>query len=222
MSTKGISECTSTNKMRGRLIVGKSSGSHALVTFCPSFTVLSYSFYQAIIFSQAETDTGSLFFPYLGEISTKRNWKFENEVIREVFNRQKWGKKSPEFCTWFSACSQEYRRMIKDFHFPYFDSQIWLHLPRDDSHFFFSFSYGWWPLWLLTKVPKTNTGRNKKKFAHVFVLCQGPGLGFRVLWPGLRPFNGSDWIEWKSTAPGSDLERRYVCVCERMTSWQKV
>jgi hypothetical protein len=40
MSKKGISECSSTNKMRGRLIVGKSCGSHALVTFCPSFTVL--------------------------------------------------------------------------------------------------------------------------------------------------------------------------------------
>jgi hypothetical protein len=40
VSRKGISECTSTNKMRGRLIVGKSCGSHALVTFCPSFTVL--------------------------------------------------------------------------------------------------------------------------------------------------------------------------------------
>jgi hypothetical protein len=72
MSKKGISECTSTNKIRGRLIVGKSSGSHALVTFCPSFTVLCYSFYQAIIFSQAETDTGSHFF-YFGEILTKRN-----------------------------------------------------------------------------------------------------------------------------------------------------
>jgi len=54
----------------------------------------------------------------------------------------------------------------------------------------------------------------KNKIAHVFVLCQGPGLGFRVLWPGLRPSNGSDWTEWESTAPASDLERRYLCVCE--------
>jgi len=72
--------------------------------------------------------------------------------------------KLPNFYIWFSVCSQKYRRTIKICASYLVCSQIWLHVLRDDCHFFHLFlwliatlptsSYGWSFLWLQTKIPQ--------------------------------------------------------------------
>jgi hypothetical protein len=68
--------------------------------------------------------------------------KLKNNKLCELL-----GLQSPDFCTWFSFCSQNKRRIIKDLYFIFgVYSQIWLNVPamittfstsslRDDSHF---------------------------------------------------------------------------------------
>jgi hypothetical protein len=81
------------------------------------------------------------------------NLKFQkNKWIWKVFNRQKWEKNNKNhqiFIIGFSMCSSQkiYRRMTKDSYWIFgLNTQIWLNLPRDDSHFFKIF------LWLITAL----------------------------------------------------------------------
>ncbi len=54
----------------------------------------------------------------------------------------------------FQCVSMKIEGWLKDFtpHLVY--SQIWLNLPRDDPHFFYTFSIGWSPLRLHKEIPK--------------------------------------------------------------------
>ncbi len=76
------------------------------------------------------------------------------------FNHQKLSKKrkkSLNLYIWFSMSSHKYRRMAKDkcaSNLVY--SHIWLHVPKDGSHFFYMFLV-WSPICLYKKNSKKNT-----------------------------------------------------------------
>jgi hypothetical protein len=95
------------------------------IEFIPSLFEVSFLFGVSPQNSLPACSQWALFL--IGEVLSKRkfwDFKFEKEMILNVFSHQKWGrkkiikiKKTPCLYTWFSLCSQKYKKMIKDLYF---------------------------------------------------------------------------------------------------------
>jgi len=77
--------------------------------------------------------------------------------------------KLPNFYIWFSVCSQKYRRTVKICASYLVCSQIWLHVLRDDCHFFhlflwFDCHFAYIFLWMIISLATNkNSWKTKKK-----------------------------------------------------------
>ncbi len=78
-------------------------------------------------------------------VFSEENSKFKNGLVWRFVITIKWKKviKVTKSLYLVFNVYPKYGRMIKDLYFIFYYSQIWLNLPRDDLHFFFTSSYGW-------------------------------------------------------------------------------